>query len=214
MTVPLNGGEPQVLANGFMNDPFALGPNGVYGTGSDAAGGGGLTIVRVPLTGGATTPVVPSSTLPQTASSYGIATDANSVYWTSFRDPCVVYKAPLAGGTPTTLATVTGPCFGIAVDSTAAYFAASSGVYSVSLNGGTPKRLTSSSAQGIAMDDAFVYFTDFASTVKKVSKSGGAAISLATRQDKPWGIAVDATSVYWVNAGSSGTGSVIKLSPK
>jgi hypothetical protein len=101
------------------------------------------------------------------------------------------------------------------VDSTGAYFAAASGVFSVPLNGGAPTTLTSSSSQGIAIDDTFVYFTDFASTVKKVSKSGGRAISLATGQAMPWGIVVDATSVYWVDAGSgSRTGSVMKLSPK
>jgi sugar lactone lactonase YvrE len=88
-------------------------------------------------------------------------------------------------------------------------------VKSVPLAGGAPATLMSSPANGIAIDRDFVYFTSSDSNVGKVSKSGGAVTSLATGQDMADGIAVDATSVYWVNAGSaSGTGSVMKLTPK
>jgi len=211
--VGLNGGSVKTLASGFMDDPFALGPSGVYGTGDD---GGGLTIVRVPLAGGATAPVVPSSSLVQTASSYGIAVDASSVYWTFFGDPTTVRKAPLGGGMPVTLATVAGPGFGIAVDATNVYFGTSTAVMKVPLNGGTPTTLASSTGQGVAIDDDYVYFTDWSSTVKKVPKNGGSVVTLATGQLRPWPIAVDATSVYWGNCGADGqaNGSVMKLAPK
>jgi hypothetical protein len=211
--VGLDGGAVKTLASGFMNDPFAIGPSGVYGTGSD---GNGTTIVRVPLDGGATVPVVPSSSLVQTASSYGIAVDAANVYWTFFGSPTTVRKAPLGGGKPVTLATVDGPGSGIAVDASYVYFGTSSAVMKVPLNGGTPTTLASATGQGVAIDDDNVYFTDWSSTVKRVSKNGGAVVTLASGQLRPWPIAVDATSVYWGNCGADGqsNGSVMKLTPK
>lgn len=212
--VGLNGDAVKSLASSFMDDPFAIGPSGVYGTGWN---GEGLTIVRVPLEGGVATPVVPSSALKQTASSYGVAVDANSVYWTFFGDPTTVMKAPLGGGMPVTLATIAGRGEGIAVDATHVYFGTGSVLMKVPLDGGTPTTLASSAGQGVAIDDSFVYFTDWSSTVKKVSKNGGTVFTLATGQARPWAIAVDATSVYWGNCGSDRTsdgGSVMKLTPK
>jgi len=210
--VGLNGGTVKTLASGFMDDPFAVGPSGIYGTGGD----GNLTVVRVPLDGGAPVPVVPSSSLVQTASSYGIAVDATSVYWTFFGSPTTVRKAPLGGGMPVTLATLTGPGEGIAVDATYVYFGTGSAVMKVPLDGGTATTLATSPGQGLAIDDSYVYFTDWSSTVKKVSKNGGAVVTLATGQLRPWPIAVDGTSVYWGNCGADGqsNGSVMKLTPK
>lgn len=210
--VGLNGGAVKTLASGFANDPFAIAPSGVYGTGGD----GDLTIVRVPLDGGAAVPVVPSSSLVQSASSYGIAVDASSVYWTFFGSPTTVRKAPLGGGMPVTLATVAGPGEGIAVDATYVYFGTGSAVMKVPIEGGTATTLASSPGQGLAIDDSYVYFTDWSSTVKKVSKNGGTVVTLATGQLRPWKVAVDSTSVYWGNCGADGqaNGSVMKLTPK
>ena len=87
----------------------------------------------------------------------------------------------------------------------------------VALNGGTPVILAPTGGQGIAVDDASVYWTDFGNpgSVNKVSINGGPATVLATNLQYPAGIAVDSTSVYWVNSGDSdNTGYVMKLTPK
>jgi hypothetical protein len=213
------GGTPIALATGVVNDEIALGPHAVYGTGSVSTDG--VTIVSVPLAGGAMQAVVPASALRQTFASYGITTDATSVYWTSFSDPCTVMKAPLSGGAPVTLASVPGAGTDIAVDEAYVYFAAGQSVFRVPLAGGTAVTLAATGAMEVAVDETYVYFTDSGSpgTVQKVAKTGGPAILLATDQAYPSGIAVDATSVYWVNAGDAvmrtlGMGSVMRLTPK
>jgi hypothetical protein len=52
--------------------------------------------------------------------------------------------------------------------------------------------------------------------VMKVSLSGGTPTLLATGQPTPTGIAVNGSSVYWVNAnnGTGTPGSVMRLTPK
>jgi hypothetical protein len=57
---------------------------------------------------------------------------------------------------------------------------------------------------GLALDDTDVYWVDQAmvGTVMKVSKKGGTATTLA-RDANPIAIAVDATSVYWSDAGGT-----------
>jgi hypothetical protein len=213
VSVPLAGGLPSVLATGFTNDPIAVGPRGVYGSGPGR-------ILAAPLAGGAASPVVPDGTLDLSSfATYGIAVDAHSVYWTLFGDPTSVMKAPIEGGPATTLTSAAGPGEGLAVDADFIYFATGQGVMKVPLVGGAPTMLSSSPAAGIAVDAAYVYFTNFYAgpgAVRKVAKSGGATITLATGQLLPWGIAVDATSVYWTDAGNENgaTGTIMKLTPK
>jgi hypothetical protein len=57
-----------------------------------------------------------------------------------------------------------------------------------------------------------VYWTNYGDgTVVKVPLGGGAPIVLASGQDSPASIAVDATSVTWVNEDG---GNVMRLTPK
>jgi hypothetical protein len=73
--------------------------------------------------------------------------------------------------------------------------------------------LTSSSGiVYLAVDASYVYFTQtFEGTVSRVPRTGGSAVVLASSQDNPRSLAVDATNVYWGNASLTyGSGSVMK----
>jgi sugar lactone lactonase YvrE len=89
----------------------------------------------------------------------------------------------------------------------------------------TTLALLQSYPTGIAVDDASVYWTNYAGarscalgSVMKVAIGGGRPITLASNQLYPDGIAVDATSVYWTTGVSRDLtvydGAVMKLTPK
>jgi Domain of unknown function (DUF5050) len=63
---------------------------------------------------------------------------------------------------------------------------------------------------GIAVDSTDVYFTDYGSgAVLRVSKAGGAVVTLASCEPSPSGIAVDNANVYFTD--NTANGSVMKI---
>jgi hypothetical protein len=63
-----------------------------------------------------------------------------------------------------------------------------------------------SEATGLAVDAENVYFSAYDRTVKKVPTSGGAVTTLVSGLKAPWGIAVDATTLYYADANIFGGG--------
>ena len=116
---------------------------------------------------------------------------------------------PLAGGTPTTLATGQQTS-AVAVDAANAYwvtYATPGGVVmKVSLSGGTPVPLATQQnrAAPIAVDGTSVYWSSANATVGEVPLDGGALTTLVSGSSPslaslPFSIAVDGTSVYWTD---------------
>jgi hypothetical protein len=130
--------------------------------------------------------------------------------------------AGAVGGYPNGRPLVTGLAnapWDIAVDATHVYWLdqIAQTIMKVPKQGGTPVALASGvTVNSLAVDANFVYWTNSVSsgTVMKVAIAGGAPTPVATGQLFPAGIAVDATNLYWVNAGSPtlGAGSVMKAS--
>jgi hypothetical protein len=117
-----------------------------------------------------------------------IAVDNNNAYWTTYGTQANNYtdgqilKAPLGGGTPVVLVSGQEAPWGIATDP------GQENLYWV--NSGT-------AANG--------------GSVMSVSVGGGTIRTIATMQDAPDFVAVDATNVYWTNfATGSGDGKVMK----
>jgi hypothetical protein len=161
-----------------------------------------------------------------------IAVDATNVYWTVFGTSAnagTVNKVPIGGDNSqvVTLASDEDQPSGIAVDGMDAYVywvdqaqragnSVGGAVKRVSIAGdaGAPEILAPNQGapSSIALDDQYVYWTDFDDgTVQKVPRSGvgdgGAIYPLAKSQDTPNSIAVDSVNVYWAN----GSGDIWKV---
>jgi hypothetical protein len=128
--------------------------------------------------------------------------------------------APLGGGNPTTLATspVTNPQR-IAVDSTYVYWVATGGfgscaIYKVPIAGGNPVGVAGSDDFGaIAANGSGFFYVEMgqvanAGSVRQIT--GGNTTILASGLSYPTGMAVDATDVFWINAGNGGGGTLVK----
>jgi hypothetical protein len=85
--------------------------------------------------------------------------------------------------------------------------------YTLPVQYGIVHTLLVTAAYALASDGAHVYFSATSDgTISKIPVEGGSVDVLARQQTAPTAIAVDATSVYWLNSGT--TGSLMKVTPK
>jgi len=160
-----------------------------------------------------------------------LATDGTSLYWVdetfTFSNDggpvtghAVLLKAPVGGGAPQTLIAWDSPYSWIlAVDPVNVYAAgagsASGGgvIVKVPVGGGELTTLATATApQSIATDGSNVYWTETpdcmaGGSLRKVPVGGGTVVTIASAPMVVCAdsVAVDATSVYWVNAASNGS---------
>lgn len=172
------------------------------------------TVTKVPINGGASTVLASGLSYP-----LDLVVDATSVYWVSgTSNGGFVMKAPLAGGTPTTLAVTVEP-LAIALDPAFVYWATPEALMKVQLDGGNEATLSVgalSSPGGIAVDSTNIYWTS-GGDVMWMPLGGGPTAVLATTGQScsndciPGDIVVDSTSAYWIGFdGRSGVGIVMK----
>lgn len=142
----------------------------------------------------------------------GIAVDAVSVFWASTTNKNIG-RNKIGGGSLATAGTGTAP-WGIALDATNVYFTDGSGTIDTcpkTSSATTQLASGQGNPQGIAVDATHVYWVNNAggaNGVMAVPVGGGTAVPLAAAS-APVRIAVDATSLYFTDAGA-----VMKLWPK
>jgi len=175
--------------------------------------------MSAPLAGGEATVLAALQTWPS-----AIAVDATSIYWAS---DGTLKKLPLAGGTPVRLVEEQVDAKALAVDGEHVYFAnvgsdELGSVMRVPLAGGTPVLLASEPGSGptaIALDADNVYWANGSSRenhrVLKVARGGGTPVVLVTGANSVFGMAADATHVYFTTfetlAGGAGQSTVRKV---
>jgi hypothetical protein len=198
VSIPIGGGTARTLSSTFGGNYIAVRAGYVYGTLGNGGGATGPSVGKLSTTGGTPASLGSSPGVPN-----GLAVDATSVYWAT---ASAVMKAPIGGGTTTTL--VSGNGSPLAVDANNLYYGfhglGGSNTYGpvlqLPLAGGMPTTLATGlrMVDGIAVDAANVYWSDNSGAVLRVPIGAGAVTTLATKQAFGGDIAVDATHVYWI----------------
>jgi hypothetical protein len=207
----------------WLEEQTAPGTTAADGTMSGA-------VMRAPSAGGAGAPVmVAPARFLYSGGRASIAVDSNVIYWTdacpanSGVDYCggELMKVPVAGGTPVRLATWSGFMYSqIKVGPGGVYWAVPgtqstmqppppTGILRVPLAGGDPVMVIAPPALAITLDEANIYWTNYGDMMRAPLPSGAPATRVATPASNGFDLAVDATSLYWVDSGT-----LMKLTPK
>jgi hypothetical protein len=129
-------------------------------------------------------------------SPYGIAVDDNNVYFTmETPNGSVMQMTKAPGSTPLSIAdgqSYPGP---IAVDGSYVYWGTNDGVNRVPIGGGDAQSLSPDTASRLALNATTLFWgADF---LESVPKGGGDASILEFGQGGTFGLALDATNIYW-----------------
>ncbi len=195
--------QPVVLATGHPSAWDVRVQNGVVSWNDYGA----PNVFQVPASGGAVTSIPTAGTV------MTIALDSSSLLWGEHEPDgtSLINLTPLAGGPVTSLLTTYTGAHGIATDANYVYDA---GYYFIrrTPRAGGPSDfvVTGLAMRQVAVDDAFVYWTEYQSngTVSRAPKTGGDAVALATGQEVGYGIAVRDGYVYW---GAAGQGHISRV---
>jgi hypothetical protein len=148
---------------------------------------------------------------------YDTGVDDLYVYWTTDLAAGALMRADKGGGSPVTLWSLQNPTV-LAVDAAAqrVYFASQDqGVAWVPRNPGTAPQMLDMRwpVYFMAIDTNDVYYTD-GSIIYSILKTGGAPATPVSEPNGVQGLAVDATWIYWIAAGTPATGgAALKRAP-
>jgi hypothetical protein len=180
-----------------QSSPTGIGTDGtsVYwtngGTGSDG------TLLKEPLDGGTAVTLVanllgPGQLAIDTTNAY-FTLDTGGLVYTSLAGADSIHDLAYdgTGAIPAQVAVLDPQVFWTDLTTNAVYQSSTDGGGAQSIAGGNQP-------EGIATDGVNVYFANRGgNSVDKVHVGGGGSSTVASNQGYAWGVAVDATSVYW-----------------
>lgn len=173
-------------------------------------------IRSVPLAGGTATDVL--TTAANALFITELATYGSNLYFAGYEDVgkrYSLYRLPMSGGTPSVLVEE-ARVMQLAIDGAALFWTDQTGpIKRIALPGPaaatTVAEGTPGEVWGLAFDSSNVYWTEiFGDKLSRVAKTGGTGETIATGQNHPSGVALDSTSIYWINSGGA-DGAVLKM---
>lgn len=140
-----------------------------------------------------------------------IEIDSTNIYWVDYTAG-TINKMPIGGGSAAAIASGQYYPSALAIDTANAYWKTYDGlIVKGKIAGGRMPTVLASAQESLqardsmAVDGARVYWADAGDFMQSngrimaIDVDGGQPIEIAGGQDKPMGLAVDATHVYWVN---------------
>jgi hypothetical protein len=158
MKVPIGGGSSTPLAKNASPISMAADATSVYWMDQPSGSNSVKNVMKVPIAGGQVTTLVSGVGVGP------IALDATHVYWID-ETAKEIMRVPINGGPATSVATVSGAPFSLAVDETSVYWTnldAMGTVMKAPKAGGEPESIALGHgfSTGIAVDATSVYWTD------------------------------------------------------
>ncbi len=194
--VNLDGTGQTVLATATSSGwGIAADENSVFYSTNDSFGVGR----RVPVGGGSSVIIATKLYDPKE-----VVVDAQNVYFACYDNPTLSNSK--TASSDQSAVTVTGASICLAVSSSSLYYTLTSGsLYGKTLPSGTPFSIVTDAVQtrAIAYRDGSLFYTS-GQDVRKVGSGGGTPVIVAPNQADSYGLALDASAIYWTIDNSTG----------